>query len=83
MTNLHSLNYLNVNNNRLTDLSQISPLANLIQVDALQNPLVGVASLEARSIIVSYDAGFTLPEEETTEEAEETETAEEPTEETE
>lgn len=58
-----ALNYLNLNQNRITDLSTIADLPNLVLVDALENPLVGIASLEERSIVVNYDPGYTLPEE--------------------
>ncbi|MEA4965666.1 MAG: leucine-rich repeat domain-containing protein [Oscillospiraceae bacterium] len=64
---LQTLNYLNVSDNRLTDLSCLAELPKLVEVDALKNPLVGIASLEEHSIVVNYDPGYTLPSEETAE----------------
>lgn len=66
LTKLHKLNYICLNDNRLTDLSAIADLASLVQVDAYRNPLESVECLTARSILVSYDEGYTLPEEEPT-----------------
>lgn len=63
LTELHQLNYLCLNDNRLTDISAVADLASLLQVDAYRNPLVGVASLEERSILVNYDPGYVLPDE--------------------
>ena len=70
LVNLHKLNYVCLNDNRLTDISAIADLASLLQVDAYRNPLVGAASLEARSILVNYDPGYVLPEELTEDEDE-------------
>lgn len=63
LTKLHQVNYICLNDNRLTDISAIADLAALLQVDAYHNPLVGVASLEERSIIANYDPGYELPQE--------------------
>lgn len=71
LSNLHALNYLNISSNRVADLSAITDLANLIQVDAYQNPIEDVSALEAHSIIVNYDPGYTLPEEAPAEESSE------------
>lgn len=73
LTKLHQLNYLCLNDNQLTDISAIADLASLLQVDAYRNPLVGVASLEERSILVNYDPGYVLPEETEAADSEDTE----------
>jgi len=76
LTSLDGLNYLCISDNRITDISPLADLPAIYQIDAFRTPLEDVSALEERSIIINYNEGFRLPDEEEEETEDTDDTAE-------
>lgn len=61
LKDLPILNYVNLNNNQVSDLSPLSGCRNLVQVDALGNPLKERSTLQEHGVIVNYDTAAAQP----------------------
>ena len=61
---VHSLNYLYVDYNNISDLTPVADCRNLVQVNAWDNPITeeSVEALTAVSIILNHNPNFVAPE---------------------